>query len=225
MISSHSTLAGGRRQQRLTYYRHRWFDSCRAQPRAVRVCAWRQPRRCRKSIPRLLTAAGREKLLISDADLCKSPDCLRSTYLFDLNSQLRICACAAAVYFFSRRIQSAVSSQVFRSAGSMHGKSGLAGRPGWLPIANEVAANRQRGTVGAIVIRRSPASSAPIASELTANRQRGLAGAIVICRSPTRSAPIASEVTADRQRGTVGAIVISPHAGMRHCRGVRYARR
>jgi hypothetical protein len=40
----------------------------------------------RKSISRLLTAAGREKLLISAADLCKSRICLRSTCLFDLNS-------------------------------------------------------------------------------------------------------------------------------------------
>jgi hypothetical protein len=32
----------------------------------------------RKSISRLLTAAGREKLLISAADLCKSRICLRS---------------------------------------------------------------------------------------------------------------------------------------------------
>jgi hypothetical protein len=38
----------------------------------------------RKSISPLLTAAGREKLLISDADLCKSPDCLRSTCLIDI---------------------------------------------------------------------------------------------------------------------------------------------
>jgi hypothetical protein len=46
----------------------------------------------RKSISRLLTAAGREKLLISAADLCKCPDCLRSTCLFDLN---RHCSTAA----------------------------------------------------------------------------------------------------------------------------------
>eukprot|EP01047_Picozoa_sp_COSAG01_P074299 COSAG01_NODE_12372_length_1749_cov_2.509685_3_plen_54_part_01 len=43
----------------------------------------------RKSISPLLTAARREKLLISDADLCKCRICLRSTCLFDLNSHLR----------------------------------------------------------------------------------------------------------------------------------------
>ena len=68
----------------------------------------------RKSISLLLTAAGREKLLISDADLCKSRICLRSTCLFDLNSHLRHlcmhCCCLLLnpdCYFFSRKIQSA----------------------------------------------------------------------------------------------------------------------
>jgi hypothetical protein len=37
MISSHSTLAGGRRQQRLTC-RHRWFLSRQA-PRGMRVAS------------------------------------------------------------------------------------------------------------------------------------------------------------------------------------------
>ena len=68
----------------------------------------------RKSISLLLTAAGREKLLISDADLCKSRICLRSTCLFDLKWHLRHlcmhCCCLLLnpdCYFFSRKIQSA----------------------------------------------------------------------------------------------------------------------
>ena len=68
----------------------------------------------RKSISPLLTAARREKLLISAADLCKCPICLRSTCPFDLNSQLCIvpllllsAAESRLLCFFRRGIQSA----------------------------------------------------------------------------------------------------------------------
>jgi hypothetical protein len=64
----------------------------------------------------------------------------------------------------------------------MHGKirPGWLGRPGWLPIASEVTADRRRGTVRAIVIRRSPVRSAPIVYEVTVNSHLPIASEVSV---------------------------------------------
>jgi hypothetical protein len=152
----------------------------------------------RKSISRLLTAAGREKLLISAADLCKSRICLRSTCLFDLCELFHCCCCLLLNPDVVTFLAGEFSQQPSVSISRQHAWKIRPGRPGWLPIANEVAANRQRGQC------RSPARSAPviviylsIVGEISADRLRGhrrSCAVIVICRSLGRS-------SADRWRG------------------------